>query len=125
MKLLVSAGPTRESIDRVRFISNRSTGRMGFAVAGEAARRGHEVRLVTGPVALAGPEGVERVDVESAGEMAEEILARAPGADAVVMTAAVADYTPEKPAAGTLKKSASPLRLTLSRTSDILLELGG
>jgi len=125
LKLLVSAGPTRESIDDVRFISNRSSGRMGFAVAGEAARRGHEVRLVAGPVSLAGPEGAERVDVESAREMAEEILARAPGADAVVMAAAVADYTPEEPRSGKLKKSPGPLVLKLVRTTDILRELGG
>ncbi len=124
MKLLVSAGPTREPIDQVRFISNRSTGRMGFAVAREAARRGHEVCLVTGPVALAAPERVERVDVETAREMTEEIFARGPGADAVVMAAAVADYAPRTSVAGKLKKAAEPLVLRLVRTTDILLELG-
>ena len=124
MKLLVSSGPTREAVDLIRFISNRSTGRMGFAVAEEAARRGHEVLLVTGPVSLTGPEGVERVDVESATEMAEAVFARAPEADAVVMAAAVADYAPEKPFPGKLKKSTGPLELTLVRTTDILLELG-
>ena len=124
MKLLVSAGPTREPIDEVRFISNRSTGRMGFAVAEEAARRGHDVSLVAGPVALAGPEGVERADVLSAREMAEEVLARAEKAEAVVMAAAVADYALEKPFPGKLKKSDGPLVLTLARTTDILLELG-
>ena len=124
MKLLVSAGPTREPIDEIRFISNRSSGRMGFAVAEEGARRGHEVSLVTGPVALAVPEGVERAEICGAREMAEEMLARAERADAVVMAAAVADYCPEKPLPGKLKKSQAPLVLTLVRTMDILLELG-
>ena len=94
MRFLVTAGPTREHIDPVRFLSNPSTGKMGFAVARAAARAGHEVVLVAGPVALKTPRGVRRVDVVSARDMLAAVLDELPGADALVMTAAVADWRP-------------------------------
>ena len=90
MKLLVSAGPTREYIDPVRFVSNASSGRMGYALAAEGTRRGHEVILVSGPTALPAPEGVERIDVVTASEMAEALKSRFPGCGACIMCAAVA-----------------------------------
>jgi phosphopantothenoylcysteine decarboxylase/phosphopantothenate--cysteine ligase len=124
MKLLVTAGPTAEDIDEVRFITNRSSGMMGHAVAAEAARRGHAVTLVSGPVALECPPGVERVQVRSAAEMADAVLGRFDWCDAVVMAAAVADYRPRGAAAGKLKKSEDDLALELERTQDILAELG-
>ncbi len=124
MKVLISAGPTREAIDAVRFISNRSTGKMGYALAAAAVERGWEVVLVSGPVTLPSPVGVEMVPVESAAEMAREIRARAPEAGLVVMAAAVADYRPVRRIAGKMKKSAGPLVLELERTEDILAGLG-
>jgi len=122
--VLVTAGPTFEDIDPVRFVGNRSSGRMGYAVAHEAARRGAAVVLVTGPTHLDPPAGVDVVRVRSAAEMHRAVMARAAGADAVVMAAAVADYTPSAPAAEKIAKSDGPLTLTLSRTRDILADLG-
>jgi len=125
--VLVSAGPTREHLDPVRFLSNPSTGRMGFAVARVAARRGARVTLVSGPTALPTPPGVERVDVVSAADMAEAVTASAVDADVVVMTAAVADFRPQTLNADKLKKDAlggaSPT-IPLERTVDILGTLG-
>ena len=95
MRLLITAGPTREAIDPVRFISNRSTGRMGFAVAAVAAGRGHAVTLVAGPVELPTPGGVTRVDVVSACEMLASVEKHLPAAEALVMCAAVADWRPK------------------------------
>ncbi|HXH05560.1 MAG TPA: bifunctional phosphopantothenoylcysteine decarboxylase/phosphopantothenate--cysteine ligase CoaBC [Vicinamibacterales bacterium] len=124
--LVVSAGPTYEDLDPVRFIGNRSSGRMGFAVAEEGVRRGARVVLVAGPTALEPPPGAEVVRVRSAAEMRAAILARAEGADAVVMAAAVADYTPAGGAAAAkLPRSTEPLTLTLVPTPDILGELAG
>jgi phosphopantothenoylcysteine decarboxylase/phosphopantothenate--cysteine ligase len=120
-RILVTAGPTREPVDPVRYLSNRSSGKMGYALAEAAARRGASVLLVSGPVTLAPPHGVEIVRVETAREMREAVLA-AP-ADAVFMAAAVADYAPE-PAAVKIKKTAGSLTLTLPRGPDILAELG-
>lgn len=125
MKLLVSAGPTREFIDPVRFVSNASSGRMGYAMAAEGARRGHEVTLVSGPTALRTPEGVERVDVVTAAEMAEALKSRFPGCGACVMCAAVADYRPAKVFDRKMKKSEGDLVLEFERTEDILKSLGG
>ncbi len=124
MNILVSAGPTREKIDAVRFITNRSTGKMGYAVAEAACALGHRVTLVSGPVALRPPEGVEFVSVESAAEMAGAIFSRSPQADLIVMTAAVADYRPVSAASGKLKKQPGRLTLELERTVDILAGLG-
>ena len=121
-RVLVTAGPTREAIDPVRFLSNGSTGTMGFAVAEAAARRGAHVTLVAGPVALATPPGVERVDVETADEMLAAALAV--DADLVVAAAAVSDYAPAEPSAQKLKKGADDLVLRLRRTPDVLATLG-
>ena len=125
MKLLVSAGPTREFIDPVRFVSNASSGRMGYALAAEGARRGHEVTLVSGPTALPAPEGVERIDVITAAEMAEALKSRFPGCTACIMCAAVADYRPVKVFERKMKKSEGNLVLEFERTEDILQSLGG
>lgn len=122
--LVVSAGPTFEDLDPVRFLGNRSSGRMGFAVAAAAAGAGARVTLVAGPVALATPAGVERVDVRSAAQMHEAVLAAVAGADAYVGAAAVADYRPVQVAAGKIKKEAGHLQVALERTVDILADLG-
>jgi phosphopantothenoylcysteine decarboxylase/phosphopantothenate--cysteine ligase len=123
---VVSAGPTYEDIDPVRFIGNRSSGRMGYAIAAEAARRGAHVVLVTGPSRLDAPAGVRVERVRSAAEMFRAVRAHGlAGADAVIMAAAVADYTPEVGAtASKIEKSDEPLLLRLVRTPDILAELG-
>jgi phosphopantothenoylcysteine decarboxylase/phosphopantothenate--cysteine ligase len=124
-RVLVTAGPTFEPLDPVRFLGNRSSGRMGFAVAEEAARRGAQVTLVSGPVELPAPPGVaEVVRVETAEEMAREILSRYGGADAVVMAAAVSDWRPRRPAPDKLKKEAGPPTVELEPTPDILATLG-
>jgi phosphopantothenoylcysteine decarboxylase / phosphopantothenate---cysteine ligase len=124
-RLVVSAGPTYEDIDPVRYLGNRSSGRMGYAIAAEASRRGAHVVLVSGPTKLEAPAGAQLERVRSATEMARAIMAHAKGADAVVMAAAVADYMPEGGAAAAkLAKSDGPLKLTFVRTPDILAELG-
>ena len=120
-RYVVSAGPTYEDIDPVRFLGNRSSGRMGFAIAAAAARRGAEVVLVAGPVALATPGGVARVDVRSAAQLHAAVLDALP-ADAYIGAAAVADWTPVAPSADKLKKQAGVDRLVLEfeRTADVL-----
>jgi phosphopantothenoylcysteine decarboxylase/phosphopantothenate--cysteine ligase len=122
--LLITAGPTFEDIDPVRFVGNRSSGRMGYAVAQEAARRGAAVVLVTGPTHLDPPAGVDVVRVRSAADMHRAVMARATGADAVVMAAAVADYTPQAVADQKVAKQDGGWALPLVRTTDILAELG-
>jgi phosphopantothenoylcysteine decarboxylase/phosphopantothenate--cysteine ligase len=124
MRILVTAGPTCEYLDDVRFLSNPSSGRMGFCVAGAAAQAGHEVILVSGPVSLADPPGCRMVRVTSAGEMACECFSHFADCDAVVMTAAVCDYRPKDRLPGKLKKGSAGLVLELERTPDILEELG-
>jgi phosphopantothenoylcysteine decarboxylase/phosphopantothenate--cysteine ligase len=119
--ILVTAGPTHEPIDPVRVIANRSSGRQGFAIAAAAAEAGARVTLVAGPVALETPPGVERIDVETAGEMADAVMTSLP-ADAAILVAAVADWRVE-PSPAKLKKSAGPPRLNFVRTRDILAEL--
>ena len=124
-RIVVSAGPTYEDIDPVRFIGNRSSGRMGYAIAAEASRRGAQVALVSGPTKLDAPAGVQIERVRSAAEMARAMARHAAGADAVVMAAAVADYTPERGAAAAkMPKADAPLTMTLVRTQDILADLG-
>jgi phosphopantothenoylcysteine decarboxylase/phosphopantothenate--cysteine ligase len=118
-KILVTAGPTREAIDTVRFISNRSSGKMGYAIAGEAVRRGAEVTLVTGPTNLNPPADVRFIKVESASEMEKAVLSHLKWANVLVMTAAVADFAPRKRYKAKLKK-ASVNSLELKRTNDIL-----
>jgi phosphopantothenoylcysteine decarboxylase/phosphopantothenate--cysteine ligase len=124
LKVLVTAGPTREAIDSIRFLSNRSSGLMGYLVAEVARNRGAEVVLVTGPTSLSPPHGVRLVPVESAREMREAALREFPGAHVVVMAAAVADYAPCRVVPGKIKKTEGPLELRLERTADILQEMG-
>ena len=123
MKVLVTAGPTREPIDPVRFVSNRSSGKMGYAVAQAAQRAGHEVCLVSGPVALEPPPGVDVVRVATAAEMLAAVEKRVRGCDMLVMAAAVADWRPKKIAARKLKKSAGPPRIEWEATPDVLQTL--
>ncbi|HEY5614796.1 MAG TPA: bifunctional phosphopantothenoylcysteine decarboxylase/phosphopantothenate--cysteine ligase CoaBC [Bacteroidota bacterium] len=124
-KILITAGPTYEAIDPVRFISNRSSGKMGFALANAAAQRGASVTLVAGPVHLETSRNVKRIDVESAREMHEAVTRNAKSADAVIMAAAVADFTPAQQAKQKIKKSgADGMELSLTHTTDILGALG-
>jgi len=122
-RVLVTAGPTYEDIDPVRFIGNRASGRMGFAVAAEAVRRGARVTVISGPSRVPAPSGTEVVPVRSAADMHAAVLARAGDADVVIMAAAVADYTLD-PAAQKIAKADGPLVLTLRRTRDILADVG-
>ncbi len=122
--VVVSAGPTYEDIDPVRYLGNRSSGRMGFALAAAARHRGARVTLVVGPTRLEPPAVDEVVRVRSAAEMHEAVMAASSAADVVVMAAAVADYTPSAPSADKVAKSDGPMTLTLNRTRDILGDLG-
>ena len=122
--VLVTAGPTYEDIDDVRYIGNRSSGKMGFALAAEAARRGARVILVAGPTALQNPANVETVRVRHAVEMHAAVLSRARAADIVIMAAAVADYMPRQRTDGKIEKTGEALSLDLVRTPDILADLG-
>lgn len=122
--ILITAGPTFEDIDPVRFVGNRSSGRMGYALAAEASRRGATVTLVTGPTHLTAPQGANVVKVRSAADMHKAVMDRVEGQDVVIMSAAVADYTPAEQAQEKLKKSDGPMTITLRRTKDILGELG-
>jgi phosphopantothenoylcysteine decarboxylase/phosphopantothenate--cysteine ligase len=125
-RILVTAGPTYEAIDPVRFVGNRSSGKMGFAIANAAAQRGAEVTLVAGPTHLETPRNVTRIDVESAQEMLTAVLAHSKKTNVVIMAAAVADYTPANPAKHKIKKHSSSkgLELQLEATTDILAALG-
>ena len=122
--LLVTAGPTYEDIDPVRYVGNRSSGRMGFAIAAAATRLGAQVTLVAGPTSVAPPVVAALVRVRSAAQMHAAVMQHAGAADVVIMAAAVADYTPVDPAAGKMAKGDGPLTLTLQRTPDILADLG-
>ncbi|NYF22813.1 phosphopantothenoylcysteine decarboxylase/phosphopantothenate--cysteine ligase [Xanthomonas sp. JAI131] len=122
LRLLISAGPTYEDLDPVRYLGNRSSGKMGYALAAAAARQGASVVLVSGPVHLPTPDGVQRIDVRSAAQMREAVLGALP-ADIYIGTAAVADYTPRQVAAQKIKKSGEMLTLELVRTPDILAEV--
>lgn len=124
LKILVTAGPTVEDIDPVRFISNRSSGKMGYAVAQAALRRGAEVYLVSGPTSLTAPAGARTIQVRSAAEMKDAVLQIYPKMDIVVKAAAVADYRPEAPADQKIKKRGDAMVLNLTRTEDILELLG-
>lgn len=128
LRFIITAGPTREHIDPVRFLSNPSTGRMGFAVATAAARRGHEVILVAGPVSLHTPKGVRRIDVVSARDMlaaVQSALAESGDETIFIATAAVADWRPKEMAARKLKKSQMAGILELERNPDILKTVTG
>ena len=119
-RVVVTAGPTREPLDPVRFLSNRSSGRQGFALAQAALDRGASVMLITGPTSLATPVGAERVDVTTAQEMHDQVLPAVEGADVLLMAAAVADYRPSTAAAQKIKKAENELTLPLVRTPDVL-----
>jgi phosphopantothenoylcysteine decarboxylase/phosphopantothenate--cysteine ligase len=123
--VLVTAGPTHEPIDAVRYVGNRSSGKMGFGIAAEAARRGARVTLVTGPTHLADLSGVLVDRVETAEQMHDAVLARAGEADVVIMAAAVADFRPAEPVEGKIKKETGTPEVRLEPTPDILRELGG
>jgi phosphopantothenoylcysteine decarboxylase/phosphopantothenate--cysteine ligase len=123
-RIVVTAGPTYEDIDPVRFVGNRSSGRMGFALAAEARRRGARVSLVAGPTRLETPVVDEVVQVRSAADMHAAVMRLSENADVVVMAAAVADYTPATVSPGKIAKSDAPLTLALERTPDILADLG-
>lgn len=124
LHVLVTAGPTREALDPVRFITNHSTGRMGYELARAAMLRGAQVTLVSGPTALEPPPFVELVRVESAQQMHDAVMAAAPAQDVIIKAAAVADYRPAHTAGEKIKKSGADLTLELTRTPDILAELG-
>ena len=123
-RVLVTAGPTVERIDPVRYITNRSSGKMGYAIAEAARDRGAEVTLVSGPVALQAPAGVEVVRIESSAELCEAVLARGEWADVVVQAAAPADFTPANVAGQKIKKTGAGMALELKNTTDIAAELG-
>jgi phosphopantothenoylcysteine decarboxylase/phosphopantothenate--cysteine ligase len=119
-RVLITAGPTRERIDPVRFVSNRSSGKMGFAVAEAVRAAGAEVVLITGPVALPGPSGVRRIEVESAADMLARVLDEIEKTDIFISTAAVADYRPAHPPEHKIKKSSEKLAIEMERTVDII-----
>ncbi|MCP4711833.1 MAG: phosphopantothenoylcysteine decarboxylase [Planctomycetes bacterium] len=124
MHFLISAGPTREYLDPVRFISNGSTGKMGYACAAAAADRGHKVTLVAGPVNLEKPGGVKLIKVITAGDMLQAMLKHFEKSDCVIMTAAVNDYRARDQKKYKIQKNDGPFTLELERTEDILAKLG-
>lgn len=124
MRILITAGPTREYLDDVRFLSNASSGKMGYALAEAAAAAGHEVDLVSGPVGLAPPAGCEFHAVETTGEMHETCRRLFPSCDGAIGAAAVCDYRPRERLSGKLAKTGRPLTLELVETADILADLG-
>lgn len=124
MRILVTAGPTQEYFDTVRFVSNPSSGKMGYALAAEAQRRGHAVVLVSGPVLVVAPGGVEFIRVTSAAEMFEACVDTFPDCEAGIMTAAVCDYRPARKLDHKLRKRARPRHITLVPTQDIAAHLG-
>ena len=119
-RVLVTAGPTREAIDPVRYITNRSSGKMGYAIAEAAAERGADVTLISGPVSLRTPAGVKRVDIVSSDELCDSVIERFPGCDILVMAAAPADFTPAEFSSEKIKKGGDNLTLNLRATRDIL-----
>jgi len=120
MRFLITAGPTREPIDPVRYLSNRSSGKMGYALAAAALARGHEVVLVSGPVSISAPDGATLVRVETAQQMYDAVAAAIPGADAAIFCAAVADYRVAEVAGEKIKKTGETLTLTLVKNPDLL-----
>lgn len=122
--VLITAGPTREAIDPVRFISNHSSGKMGYAIAQAAIDAGAKVTLVSGPVNLATPEGVERINVISAMEMHQAVMDRIDGQDIFIATAAVADYRPQQIAENKIKKNSDQMQISLIKNPDILFDVG-
>ena len=124
LKFVITAGPTREFLDPVRFLTNASSGKMGYACAAAAQRRGHNVTLIAGPVALKTPRGVKRIDVMTGAEMEKAVRAYYKTCDCVIMTAAVGDYKPKRTSRYKIKKPQDVFQLELVRTKDILAGLG-
>ena len=124
MRILITAGPTREYVDDVRFLSNASSGRMGYALAQAALDIGHEVVLVTGPVEIAPPDRVDVRPIETTDELREACLELFPDCDGIIAAAAVCDYRPRERVAGKMTKTGQPIVLELVETSDVLAELG-
>ena len=124
MRILITAGPTREYIDDVRFLSNASSGRMGYALAAAALRAGHAVELVTGPVDLDPPAGCRVHRIETTDQLRESCVRLFPECDGVIATAAVCDYRPKQRISGKITKTGQPIVLELTETSDVLAELG-
>ena len=124
MRILVTAGPTREFLDPVRFLTNGSTGIMGYACAEAARRRKHQVTLISGPVSLSAPKGVQLINVVTAADMADAVGNHFDTCDCVIMTAAVSDYRPKVTSPAKLRKTPGELTLQLERTTDILATLG-
>ena len=124
MRILITAGPTREYVDDVRFLSNASSGRMGYALAAAAIAAGHQVELVTGPVELPPPPGCQLHRIETTDQLRETCLRLFPGCDGVIATAAVCDYKPRQRTSGKITKTGQPIVLELVETSDVLAELG-
>ncbi len=121
---MITAGPTREFIDPVRFISNPSSGKMGYALAGAASRAGHEVTLIAGPTALKEPEKIRFIRILSASDMLKMVIKELPSADILIMAAAVCDYRPASRAGKKMKKTAEALTLELVPTIDVLKKIG-
>ena len=124
LRFLITAGPTREFLDPIRYISNRSSGKMGYAIAAACRQVSPHVTLVTGPVTLPEPAGVKCIPVTTVAEMAREVFRRYAKTNVVIMTAAVCDYRPRRIAGQKIKKTGKRLVLELEQTTDILLELG-
>jgi phosphopantothenoylcysteine decarboxylase/phosphopantothenate--cysteine ligase len=125
MRILITAGPTREYLDDVRYLSNASSGKMGYALSEAAVDAGHSVTLVSGPVDLPPPKGVTLVPVETTEEMKLACLANLTAADAVIAAAAVCDYKPAVRVSGKLKKTGAPVTVEMIETDDVLAEIGG
>ncbi len=124
MRILITAGPTREYVDDVRFLSNASSGRMGYSIAASALARGHDVVLVTGPVDLPVPDGAEVHSIETTDELRAACLELFPACDGVIAAAAVCDYRPRRRVDGKMTKTGQPIVMELVETSDVLAELG-
>ncbi|QDU79831.1 Coenzyme A biosynthesis bifunctional protein CoaBC [Polystyrenella longa] len=124
MRILITAGPTREYIDDVRYLSNASSGRMGYALAQAALTQGHQVVLVSGPVDLKPPEGCEFHSVETTDEMRDASVAHFPDCDGVIAAAAVSDYKPRERVEGKLAKTGGPISIDMIETDDVLAQLG-
>jgi phosphopantothenoylcysteine decarboxylase / phosphopantothenate---cysteine ligase len=124
LKFLITAGPTREYLDPVRFLTNASSGKMGYACAAAAKRRGHKVTLISGPVAIKIPRGIKRIDVITGAEMEKAVREHYKTCDCVIMTAAVGDYKSKRTSRYKIKKDQDTLNLELVRTKDILAGLG-
>ena len=124
MKILLTAGPTREYLDDVRYLSNASSGRMGYALAESALKAGHQVVLVTGPVDLPPPVGCELYAVETTAQMRDACIAAFPQCDGVIAAAAVCDYKPKQRITGKIAKTGEPISIEMIETDDVLAELG-